>query len=198
MTAILGIPAFLHIMRGCGPDRGQTDRRCTQEEHFTRNKHDVGFSGHVIDYCLQAAGLTANQLGLSASTISPCLNPSVCLEAHLAYAPYAPAGPGWLQVVPSEHVPVVEPEAVPAARAKQELHGQYRKQYVFTQHHISHAASAFYPSPYDKAAILTTSALAASCTFPTPSGCPIRRSPSSSDPRSTTMRRYRRPHGRPA
>lgn len=92
MTAILGIPAFLHIMRGCGPDRGQTDRRCTQEEHFTRNKHDVGFSGHVIDYCLQAAGLTANQLGLSASTISPCLNPSVCLEAHLAYAPYAPAG----------------------------------------------------------------------------------------------------------
>gem|GEM_PF-3054530 len=74
-------------MRVCGPDRRQTDRRCAQEEHFTRNKHDAGFSGHAIDYCLPAAGLTANQLGLSASTISPCLNPSVYLETYLAYAP---------------------------------------------------------------------------------------------------------------
>ncbi len=148
MTAILGISAFYHDSAAALVVDGQIVA-AAQEERFTRKKHDEGFPQHAVDFCLNRAGLTADQLDYVGFYDKPLLKFERLLETYLAVAPrgfrsFLQAMPPWLRqklYLPRE--------------LNRGLGHRYRKRYVFTEHHESHAASAFFPSPFDEAAILT-------------------------------------------
>ena len=148
MTAILGISAFYHDSAAALVVDGQIVA-AAQEERFTRKKHDHEFPQHAIDYCLGEAGLTAAELDYVGFYDKPLLKFERLLETYLAYAPagirsFFTAMPAWLGqklYLPRE--------------LSRGLKNQYKKRYVFPEHHESHAASAFFPSPFEEAAILT-------------------------------------------
>ena len=148
MTAILGISAFFHDSAAALVVDGKIVA-AAQEERFTRKKHDAGFPRHAIDYCLRSAGLTAAQLDHVVYYEKPLLKFERLLETYLAVSPrgwssFYKALPGWLH------------EKLHLTRVMNEgLGGAYHRPYVFTEHHESHAASAFFPSPFEEAAILT-------------------------------------------
>jgi carbamoyltransferase len=148
MTAILGISAFYHDSAAALVVDGRIVA-AAQEERFTRKKHDYNFPQQAVDYCLREAGLAPEQLDYVGFYDKPLLKFERLLETYLAFAPrgfrsFLAAMPLWLKqklYLPRE--------------MKRGLRGAYRKRYVFTEHHESHAASAFFPSPFDEAAILT-------------------------------------------
>lgn len=148
MTAILGISAFYHDSAAALVVDGRIVA-AAQEERFTRIKHDPAFPARAVEYCLAEAGITAGDLDFVCFYEKPLLKFERLLETYLAYAPaglqsFAAAIPVWLKQ---------------KLFLKRELdrglnHG-YRRRYVYLEHHESHAASAFFPSPYENAAILT-------------------------------------------
>jgi carbamoyltransferase len=148
MTAILGISAFYHDSAAALIVDGEIVA-AAQEERFTRKKHDPDFPVNAVEYCLEAAGLQAEQLDYVGFYDKPFLKFERLLETYLAFAPLG--FPSFLKSIP--------------VWLKQKLHLRremnrglgncYKKRYVFTEHHESHAASAFFPSPFDEAAILT-------------------------------------------
>src|SRR5581483_3216293 len=120
-----------------------------QEERFTRKKHDAGLPVHAIKFCLKQAGLTAAELDYAGYYEKPLVKFDRLLESYLAAAPwgfrsFAQAMPRWLRQ-----------KLYLTRELSRGLGGAYRKRFVFTEHHESHAASAFFPSPFDEAAILT-------------------------------------------
>jgi len=148
MTAILGISAFYHDSAAALVVDGDIVA-AAQEERFTRKKHDHRFPMHAIQYCLAAANLQPNQLDYVGFYDKPLLKFERLLETYLAFAPqgfksFVRAMPVWLKQ--KLHQP---------GEMHKALHGAYHKRFVFTEHHESHAASAFFPSPYEEAAILT-------------------------------------------
>jgi len=148
MANILGISAYYHDSAAALVVDGRIVA-AAQEERFTRKKHDPEFPTHAIAYCLREAGLGPEQIDLVGFYDKPLLKFDRLVETYLAYAPsgfasFAKAMPLWLNQ--KLHLPRVMRRA---------LGGHYRKRFVFTEHHESHAASAFFPSPFDEAAILT-------------------------------------------
>ena len=148
MTAILGISAFYHDSAAALVVDGEIVA-AAQEERFTRKKHDHNFPVNALQYCLDEAGLTPEQLDYVGFYDKPFLKFERLLETYLSYAPrgfssFVKFVPLWMQ----------QKLHLPREFAKG-LGGAYKKQYVFTEHHESHAASAFFPSPFDEAAILT-------------------------------------------
>ena len=148
MTAILGISAFYHDSAAALVVDGRIVA-AAQEERFTRKKHDPDFPQNAVDYCLREANITAADLDYVGFYDKPITKFERLLETYLAMAPggyrsFRQAIPVWLK----------EKLYVPRLIRKA-LRGQYRGRYVFTDHHESHAASAFLPSPFDEAAILT-------------------------------------------
>jgi carbamoyltransferase len=148
MTAILGLSAFYHDSAAALVVDGEIVA-AAQEERFTRVKHDPGFPAHALDYCLREAGLRPEDLDYVGFYDKPLLKFERLLETYLAYAPagyrsFRQALPVWLRE--KLHL---------SGRLDRGLHGRYRGRFVFTEHHESHAASAFFPSPFDEAAILT-------------------------------------------
>ncbi len=148
MKAILGISAFYHDSAAALVVDGEIVA-AAQEERFTRKKYDAGFPVHAIDYCLKAAGLTADRLDFVGFYDKPLLKFERLIETYLAFAPagfdsFRQAMPLWLNQ--KLHLPREMSRALGHA---------YKKRFVFTEHHESHAASAFFPSPFDEAAILT-------------------------------------------
>jgi len=148
MTAILGISAFYHDSAAALVVDGDIVA-AAQEERFTRKKHDHRFPSHAVEYCLGEAGLTASQLDHVVFYDKPLLKFERLLETYLAFAPagfrsFIEAMPLWLKE--KLHLPREMDKALGKA---------YRGRYVFTEHHESHAASAFFPSPFEEAAILT-------------------------------------------
>ncbi len=148
MTAILGISAYYHDSAAALVVDGQIVA-AAQEERFTRRKHDPGFPRHAIDYCLREAGLQPAELDYVGFYDKPFLKFDRLLETYLAFAPrgfrsFLAAMPVWLRT--KLHLP---------REMRRGLGGGYRRRFVFTEHHESHAASAFFPSPFDEAAILT-------------------------------------------
>ena len=148
MTAILGISAFYHDSAAALVIDGEIVA-AAQEERFTRKKHDHAFPFHAISYCLEAGQITPEELDLVGFYEKPLLKFERLLETYLAYAPlgfrsFASAMPLWLRH--KLHLPRVMNKG---------LQYKYKKRYVFTLHHESHAASAFFPSPFEEAAILT-------------------------------------------
>ena len=148
MTAILGISAFYHDSAAALVIDGEIVA-AAQEERFTRKKHDHAFPFHAINYCLEEGQITPEELDLVAFYDKPLLKFERLLETYLAYAPlgfrsFASAMPLWLRH--KLHLPRVMNKG---------LQYKHKKRYVFTLHHESHAASAFFPSPFEEAAILT-------------------------------------------
>ena len=148
MTAILGISAFYHDSAAALLVDGEVVA-AAQEERFTRKKHDFEFPVHAIRYCLDEAGLTPEQLDYVGFYDKPFLKFERLLETYLSYAPRG--FQSFLKFVP---LWARQKLHLPREIAKG-LEGRFHKQVVFTEHHESHAASAFFPSPFDQAAILT-------------------------------------------
>jgi len=147
VTAILGLSAFYHDSAAALVVDGEIVA-AAQEERFTRRKHDHRFPEHAVAYCLAEAGITAADLDYVGFYDKPYLKFERLLETYLAYAPlgfrsFLRAMPLWLNqklYLPRE--------------ISRRLDG-YGKRVVFTEHHEAHGASAFFPSPYEEAAILT-------------------------------------------
>ncbi|MBT3217648.1 MAG: carbamoyltransferase [Proteobacteria bacterium] len=145
---ILGISAFYHDSAACLLRDGKIVA-AVQEERFTRKKHDSAFPKEAIDYCLEEAGIKPSDLDLVAFYDKPILKFDRILETYFAYAPsgfklFRMGLPHWLK------------EKLLLPRMLDEgLGGTYRNRYVFPSHHESHAASAFFPSPFERAAIIT-------------------------------------------
>ena len=145
---ILGISAFYHDSAAALLVDGKIVA-AAQEERFTRKKHDQSFPVHAIDYCLKEAGIEPGQIDLVGFYDKPYLKFDRLLETYLAYAPlgfraFLEGMPQWLRK--KLHLP---------REMRKGLKGEYRKRFVFTLHHESHAASAFFPSPFEEAAIVT-------------------------------------------
>jgi carbamoyltransferase len=148
MTAILGISAYYHDSAAALVVDGEIVA-AAQEERFTRVKHDHAFPSNAIAYCLSEAGLSSGDLDYVGFYDKPFLKFERILETYLAFAPsgfrsFLKAMPLWLRQ--KLHLP---------REIRHELDGEYKRRIVFTEHHESHAASAFFPSPFDEAAFLT-------------------------------------------
>jgi carbamoyltransferase len=148
MVAILGLSAFYHDSAAALVIDGEIVA-AAQEERFTRKKHDAAFPQKAIDSCLRAGGLTPEQIDYVAFYDKPLTKFERLIETYVAYAPigfrsFRLAMPLWLK------------DKLHMRRLiRRGLGGASRAKLVFTDHHESHAASAFFPSPYGEAAILT-------------------------------------------
>jgi carbamoyltransferase len=147
-TTILGISAFYHDSAACLVVDGDVVA-AAQEERFTRKKHDPGFPARAVQYCLKQAGIDVSDLDYVVFYEKPLRKFERLLETYLAFAPtgfgsFSMAMPVWLK----------EKTRLPSL-IREGLGGELKGRLVFTDHHESHAASAFFPSPYDEAAILT-------------------------------------------
>jgi carbamoyltransferase len=145
---ILGISAFYHDSAAALVDDGEIIA-AAQEERFTRKRHDHAFPARAIEYCLREAGIGAEDLAWVAFYDKPLKKFDRILETYFAYAPrglpsFAKAIPLWVR----------ERLFLPR-QIRRGLGRRYRGRIVFMDHHESHAASAFFPSPFDRAAILT-------------------------------------------
>ena len=148
MTTILGISAFYHDSAACLVVDGDITA-AAQEERFTRKKHDDGFPSHAVEYCLAEAGCPLQNVDYVVFYEKPLRKFERLLETYLAYAPaglrsFQAAMPVWLNE-----------KARQRSVIRKALGANCRAPIVFTEHHESHAASAFFPSPYEDAAILT-------------------------------------------
>lgn len=148
MTAILGISAFYHDSAAALIVDGKVVA-AAQEERFTRQKHDSRFPRNAIDFCLSRAGMNPADLDHVGFYEKPLLKFDRLLETYLSFAPsgfwsFRKAMPEW---------------AGKKLQLRKEIHrglgGNYDGRICFCEHHQSHASSAFFPSPFEEAAILT-------------------------------------------
>ena len=148
MTAILGLSAFYHDSAAALIVDGRIVA-AAQEERFSRKKHDAGFPSAAVAYCLNEAGLELAQVDFVAFYEKPILKFDRLIETYLAFAPdgfksFRSAIPVW-----------VKEKLFQERELKRGLDGQFNRRIVYAMHHNSHAASAFFPSPFEEAAILT-------------------------------------------
>jgi carbamoyltransferase len=146
-TRVLGISAYYHDSAACLVEDGRIVA-AAQEERFTRKKHDAGFPSNAVAYCLREAGITAGELNLVGFYEKPLVKFERLLETYVACAPrglksYLMALPLWLT-----------DKLWMADDIRDHLEG-YEGEVLFGEHHESHAASAFYPSPFEQAAVIT-------------------------------------------
>ena len=151
---ILGISAFYHDSAACLVRDGAIIA-AAQEERFTRVKHDSGFPARAVEYCLRAGGISPAEIDYVAFYDKPLLKFERLLETWLAVAPrgfraFIAALPIWLRQ--KLHTPRQIDRGLGGAAGR---NGQYKGRYVFPEHHESHAAAAFFPSPFEQAAFLT-------------------------------------------
>lgn len=144
---ILGISAYYHDSAACLVDDGRITA-AAQEERFTRKKHDARFPSQAARFCLDQSGLRSSDLDAVVFYDKPFIKFERLLQTYLAYTPlglssFMKAMPAWIkQKLWTRDV------------LREELSG-YSGRIFFTEHHESHAASAFFPSPFGEAAILT-------------------------------------------
>ena len=143
---ILGISAFYHDSAACLVKDGEIIA-ASQEERFTRKKHDHAFPSNAIRYCMKEVGIGGDELDYVAFYDKPFLKFERILETYLAFAPvgiksFLTAMPLWIR----KKLWIKE-------LIKDELN--YSGQIIFPEHHESHAASAFFPSPFQEAAFIT-------------------------------------------
>jgi carbamoyltransferase len=148
MTSILGLSAYYHDAAAAVVVDGEIVA-AAQEERFTRRKHDCSFPSRAVAYCLDAAGLATKDLDYVVFYDKPFLTFERLLETYLSFAPrgfgsFVRAMPLWF--TEKLHLP---------REIRRQLGGDYTRRMAFVEHHESHAASAFFPSPFDEAAILT-------------------------------------------
>jgi carbamoyltransferase len=144
--SILGISAYYHDSAASLVRDGKIIA-AAQEERFTRKKHDAGFPRNAINYCLREGGVTTTDLDYVAFYEKPFVKFDRILHSYLAYAPrginsFLKAIPLW-----------IKDKIWMKTELQKELN--FEGKIIFTEHHESHAASAFYPSPFEEAAFLT-------------------------------------------
>ena len=144
---VLGISAFYHDSAAALLDGGEIVA-AAQEERFTRKKGDDSFPRHAVDYCLREGRVTMDDVEAVAFYDKPLLKFERILETYLGVSPrgfssFLKAGPLWIK------------EKLYTDRAIRDSLGGYTGRVLYAEHHESHAASAFYPSPFEEAAILT-------------------------------------------
>jgi carbamoyltransferase len=145
---ILGISAFYHDSAACLVVDGEIVA-AAQEERFTRKKHDPSFPRHAVLYCLQQANKTVADIDYVVFYEKPVRKLERLLETYLAFAPSGLRSFGMAMTVFLK-----EKMRLPSI-IRENLGDEFNGALVFTDHHESHAASAFYPSPFNEAAILT-------------------------------------------
>jgi carbamoyltransferase len=148
MKAILGLSAYYHDSAAALLVDGRVVA-AAQEERFTRIKHDSRFPKNAVDYCLSEGGLAPEDIDHVVFYEKPFLKFERLLETYLSVAPlgfrsFDMAMPLWI------HEKLRLPSQINSG-----LGGRYKRRFVFPEHHESHAASAFFPSPFEEAAILT-------------------------------------------
>lgn len=150
---ILGLSAFYHDSAAALLVDGNLVA-AAQEERFTRKKHDPGFPAHAVRYCLDHAGIALDEVDAIAFYDKPFLKFERLLETYLAFAPrgftsFAKALPIWLKEKLFQKDMLVD--ALKELGADKSVISKL----LFAEHHISHAASAFFPSPFEEAVVLT-------------------------------------------
>ena len=151
---ILGISAYYHDAAAALIIDGEIVA-AAQEERFTRTKHDPDFPAHAVRFCLDFAGLKPADLDYVAFYDKPFLKFERLLETYLAFAPrgftsFRQALPLWIKEKLFQKSMLVK-----QLGAALDPGVDWNGKLLFSEHHLSHAASAFYPSPFEKAAILT-------------------------------------------
>lgn len=162
-SKILGISAFYHDSAACLVVDGEIIA-AAQEERFTRLKHDYNFPVNAARYCLKEAGIAAEQLDYVGFYDKPLLKFDRLLETYLDYAPagfrsFLKSMPLWMKeklwmpdLIRTE---MAKANGIEDERAAKKARKKFEWKLLFGDHHESHAASAFYPSPFEEAAILT-------------------------------------------
>lgn len=168
MTYILGISCFYHDSAAC-LIKGEKIIAAAQEERFTRKKHDPAFPAKAIEYCLKEAGITLDQVSYIGFYDKPFLKFERLLETYLSEAPvgfrsFLTAIPVWLKeklflkdtLIKEFSNLVIKQNNFDSSDKKKvsEIKNQISEKLLFGEHHGSHAASAFYPSPFEEAAVL--------------------------------------------
>ena len=150
---IIGVSAFYHDSAAALLEDGRIVA-AAQEERFTRKKHDAGFPAKAIDYCLAEAGVGLSEVDFVAFYDKPFLKFERLLETYMAFAPrgftsFKMAIPVWLKEK------LFQKDLLRKQFAKFDPDFDWQNKLLFAEHHQSHAASAFYPSPFENAAVLT-------------------------------------------
>lgn len=150
---ILGISAFYHDSAAALVVDGQIVA-AAQEERFTRKKHDSGFPHKAVDYCLSEAGIELEDIDQVAFYDKPFLKFERLLETYLAFAPrgfrsFRTAMPVWMKEK------LFQKRLLRQELEKVQKLDDLEAKLLFTEHHQSHAGSAFFPSPFEEAAVLT-------------------------------------------
>jgi len=163
VSKILGISAFYHDSAACLVVDGEIIA-AAQEERFTRIKHDHNFPAHAVRYCLREAEIGPDELDYIGFYDKPLLKFDRLLETYLDYAPsgfpsFLKAMPLWMKeklwmpdLIRTE---MAHASGIDEHRAAKKAGKKFEWKLLFGDHHESHAASAFYPSPFEEAAILT-------------------------------------------
>lgn len=149
---ILGISGLYHDSAAALVVDGRIEA-AAQEERFTRRKHDAEFPKHAVEYCLSVAGCRLDELDAVVFYDKPFIKFERLLETYLSFAPrgfqsFKMAMPLWLR-------DKLFQKQIIAKELKTFSAGFDIGKLLFTEHHLSHAASAFYPSPFEEAAVLT-------------------------------------------
>ncbi len=157
---ILGVSAFYHDSAAALVVDGKIIA-AAQEERFTRKKHDSGFPAEAVRYCLTEGDLTIGDIDHVAFYDKPFLKFERLLETYLAFAPrgfksFRTAMPVWMkEKLFQKRLLRQELEKVAGATDPGVKMKDLEKKLLFAEHHQSHAASAFFPSPFEEAAVLT-------------------------------------------
>lgn len=151
---VLGLSAYYHDSAACLVRDGEIVA-AAQEERFTRKKHDAGFPVHAIQYCLDQGGIRPADIDHVVFYDKPFLKFERLVETYLAFAPkglrsFAASMPVWLKDKLFQKTVVAD---ALSAQLGKEIN--WSERLLFSEHHLSHAASAFFPSPFDEAAVLT-------------------------------------------
>ncbi|HVG82393.1 MAG TPA: carbamoyltransferase N-terminal domain-containing protein, partial [Methylomirabilota bacterium] len=150
---ILGISAFYHDSAAALIEDGEIVA-AAQEERFTRKKHDARFPASALAYCLEQAGTDLQKVDYVAFYDKPLLKFERLLETYLAFAPrgfrsFSMAMPLWL------HEKLFQKDLLRKELKQHAGEFDWDRRLLFAEHHQSHAASAFYPSPFEEAVVLT-------------------------------------------
>ena len=146
-TSILGISAFYHDSAACLVQDGRIVAAAS-EERFTRKKGDSDFPARAVEFCLKQGGIRSEDLAFVGFYDKPLLKFERILETYVGTAPkgfgsFLKAGPLWIK------------EKLYTDRTLRDSLGGYEGDLLYAEHHESHAASAFFPSPFEEAAVLT-------------------------------------------
>nr|MBA3970108.1 hypothetical protein [Gemmatimonadota bacterium] len=150
---ILGLSAFYHDSAAALVDDGRIVA-AAQEERFSRKKHDARFPRHALEYCLSEAGVALEDIDFVAFYDKPFLKFERLLETYVAFAPsgfqsFRMAVPVWIKEK------LFQKDMLRKELKKHAPDYDWHARLVFSEHHQSHAASAFYPSPFEEAVVLT-------------------------------------------